>query len=58
MLFGFGISVLFCHTKVDNMDNIGSFGTWSSYQKIVWFDVSIDEILFVDGLDTGQLELD
>ena len=55
MLFRFWVSVLFRHTKVDYVNEVGGFCTWSSDEEVIWFDVSVDEVLVVDGLHTGQL---
>lgn len=55
MLFSFGVSVLFRHAKIDNMNDICSFGIRSTDEEVVWFDVAIDEVLFVDRLDSREL---
>jgi hypothetical protein len=74
MLFCFWVSVLFGHSKINNVDvrgrtwmlrAVGCQDTWggfsrgwfwdSSYEKVVWLDVSVDEISFVDGLYAGDL---
>lgn len=57
MLFGFGISVLFCHAEINNMNDICSLGIGSTDQEVVWFDISIDEVLLVNGLDSGELNV-
>lgn len=56
MLFCFGVSVLFRHAKIDNMNDICGFGIGSTDKEIVWFDVAIDQILFVNCLDSRKLE--
>jgi hypothetical protein len=40
--FGFGISVLFCHAEIDDMDEIGVFTAWSADEEVVWFDITVD----------------
>ena len=35
---------------------VGIFCTRSAYQKVVWLDVPIYEITFMDSLHTGELE--
>jgi len=45
---------LFGHAEVDNVDNVCDFGARLTDEEIVWFDISVDEILFVDSLDAGQ----
>lgn len=51
MDFCFGISVLFCHAKVDDMNEVGMFTSRSSDEKIIRFDIAINKILFMDYLD-------
>jgi hypothetical protein len=55
VLFGFGVSVLFGHAKINDVNDVGRFGVWSTYQEIIGFDVAVDEVLFVDGLHSGEL---
>ena len=55
MLFGLWISVLFRHAKINHMDDIGRFRVWSANEEIVGFDISVYEVLFVYGLDAGEL---
>ena len=50
MLLCLGVSILLSHTEIDNVNYISSLRPWSPDQEIVWFDVAIDEVLFVDGL--------
>lgn len=50
-----GIPVLLGHSKVHHMDCIRPFGTRTTDQKVVGFDISVDEVLFMDGLHTRQL---
>jgi hypothetical protein len=55
VLLGFGISVLLGHAKIDHVDDIGSFGTRSPDQKVIWLDVAVNQVLLVDGLHSRQL---
>lgn len=55
MLFRFRITVLLSHTKVNNVDDIGCFRIWSTDQEVVRFDISVDQVLLVDGLNAGEL---
>ncbi len=55
MLFGFGISVLLCHSKIYNVDDIGCFAVRSTNKEIIRLDIAVDEVLFVDCLDSGKL---
>lgn len=50
VLFRLGITILLCHAKINDMDNVGTLGAWSADEEVVGFDVSVDEVLFVDGL--------
>lgn len=50
VLPGLRISVLFRHTKVDDMDKVGVLGPGAANEKVVGLDITINQILFVDGL--------
>lgn len=56
VLLGFGVSVLLGHAEVDDVDNVGRFRVGTSDEEIVRLDVAIDEVLFVDGLYSRQLQ--
>lgn len=58
VLLRLGITVLLRHTKVDDVDDVGSLGARAADQEVVGLDVTVDEVLLVDGLDAGQLRLD
>lgn len=53
-----GIAVLFGHTKVDDMDGVSALGAWATDEEIVWLDISVDQVLFVNSLHPRQLLLD
>lgn len=55
MLFRLGVTVLFSHAKIDYVNDIRGLCTWSTNEKIVWFDVTVDEILLVNCLYSRQL---
>lgn len=55
MLLRLRIPILFGHSKVDNMNDILSLTRYLADQEVVGFDVSVDEVLFVDSLDTRKL---
>lgn len=38
------------------MDDVGSFRAGTTNEEVVGFDISVDEILLVDGLDARQLQ--
>ena len=71
VLFGFWVTVVLGHAKVwrrvswgrelkglltDDMDGVGSLGSWDTDQEVIRFDVAINEGLVVDGLDTSDLK--
>lgn len=56
VLLRLGISVLFGHAEVDDMDNIGDLGVRTADKEVVGFDVPIDHVLLVDRLYSRQLE--
>jgi hypothetical protein len=49
------VAVLLGHTEVDDVNHISGFSAWPSDEEVVGFDVSVDEVLFVDRLDAGKL---
>jgi len=55
VLLGLGIAILFGHTKIDDMDDVGSLAAWAPNEKVVWLDVSVDQVFLMDGLDSGEL---
>ncbi len=55
VLFRLRISVLFGHTKIYHMNDIRRLRTWSTNQKVVGFDIAINEILFMDSLNSREL---
>lgn len=55
MLFRFGIAVLLGHAEINDVNHIGSFRVWSTDQEVIGFNVSVDQVLFVDRLDAREL---
>ena len=53
MLLCFGVSVLFGHSEINDMNDIGGFSTGTTNEEVVGFDVSVDQVTVVDGLDSG-----
>ena len=53
MLLCFGVSVLFGHSEINNVNNIGGFGTGTTNEEVVGFDVSVDQVTVMDSLDSG-----
>ncbi len=55
MLLCLGIAVLLGHAKIDDVHQVGMFCVRSSHKEVVWLDISVNQILFVDRLDTAKL---
>ena len=53
MLLGLWVSVLFGHSEIDDMNDIGGFGTRASDEEVVGLDVSVDQVAVVDRLHSG-----
>lgn len=51
MLLRLRVTVLLSHTEIDHMDDIGVFGSRSPNQEVVWLDISVNKISFMDRLD-------
>ena len=56
MLLCLRVSILFGHTKVHHMYHIRRLRAWSPDKEIIWFDVSVYEVLFMYCLYSGKLE--
>ena len=56
VLLRLGISILLGHTEVDDVYYVGRLGAWAANEEVVWLDVSVDEVLLVDGLYPGKLK--
>lgn len=56
VLLRLGVTVLFGHTKIDNVDNVGALRSWTANEEVVGLDVPVDQVLLVDCLDSRQLE--
>lgn len=54
MLMCTGIPVLLGQAEINNVDQIAFLA--KTHQKVVWFDVSVNEILRVDVLNATDLE--
>lgn len=57
MLLGLWVTVLFGHAKINNVNDIGGFTSGSSNQEVVWFDISVDQVLLMNSLDSGELDM-
>lgn len=56
MLLCLRVSVLLGHTKINDVDDVGSFRARTTDEEIVGLDISVDQILLVDGLDARKLQ--
>ena len=54
VLFRLWITVLLCHAKVNNVNNVLSLAARPTDEEVVGLDISIDEILLVYSLNTRQ----
>lgn len=50
-----GIPVLLGHSEIDDMDDILPLGGRTSDQEVVGLDITIDQVLLVNGLNPGDL---
>lgn len=55
MLLRLWITVLFCHTKIDQVDHIRICRSWSSNQEIIRFYISINQVVLMDALNPCNL---
>ena len=49
------VSILLCHAEVHHVYHICQFRAWSTDKEIIWFDVSVYQILLVYCLNSWQL---
>jgi hypothetical protein len=54
-LLGLWITILLCHAEINHVNNICSLRAWPAYQKVVWFDVAVDQVALVNRLYSRQL---
>lgn len=55
VLLRLGITVLLSHAEIDDVNHVRSLCPGSSNQEIVGLDISVNQVLLVDRLDTRQL---
>lgn len=55
MLLGLWVAVLFGHAEINDVNDIGCFTSWTSNKEVVWFDISVDQVLFMNSLNAGEL---
>lgn len=54
VLLRLGVTVLLGHTEIDHVDDIRSLGVWPADEEVIGLDITVDQVLLVDGLDAGQ----
>lgn len=45
------------HSKVNDVDYIGGLGVRATDEEVVGLDITVDQVLFVDCLNAGELLL-
>lgn len=55
MLLGFWITIQFRHSVINHEHHIGIFGSWTTNEKVIWFDISVNQVSFMDTLYTIDL---
>lgn len=50
VLFRLRVTVLLCHAKVNDVNNVGTLGTRPANEEVIWLDVSVNQVLLMDGL--------
>lgn len=54
MLLRLGVAILLGHAKIDNVDDVGGLSSRSANKEVVGLDVTVDQILLVDSLDSRE----
>lgn len=49
------IPILLCHAKINHKHLVGNIRIRSTDKKVVWLDISVDEITFMDTLNSADL---
>lgn len=57
MLLCLGISVLLCHAKVNEIHHVGMGCARSANEEIVWFDVSVDQVVLMNAFYSCNLSI-
>lgn len=55
MLLSLWVAILFGHAEINNVNDIGCFSAGASNKEVVGFDISVDQVLFMNSLNTGEL---
>lgn len=56
MLFRLGVPILFRHSKINDMDDVGRFSRGTTDEEIIRFDISVNQVLLMNRLNSGQLK--
>lgn len=56
VLLRLGVSVLLCHTEINNMDDVGGLGRWATNEEVIGLDITVNEVLLVNRLDARKLQ--
>jgi hypothetical protein len=54
VLLGLGVTVLLGHAEIHDVNNVRVFAVGTANKEVVRLDVTVDEVLLVNGLYTGQ----
>jgi hypothetical protein len=57
VLFGLWVPVLFGHAEIDHMHHRGSLCARPTDEEVVRLDITINKVLFVNGLHSVELEI-
>ncbi len=55
MLLRLGVAVLLSHAEINHVDDVSALRARAANEEVVGLDVTVDQILLVDGLDARQL---
>ena len=55
MLLSLWVAVLLGHAEINNVNDIGCFASGATNKEVVGFDISVDQVLFMNSLNTGEL---
>lgn len=55
VLLCFRVSVLLCHAKIDKENIVSGLSAGLADQKVVWLNITVNEVVIVNGLNTSKL---
>ena len=53
-MLSLGVAVLLSHAKIDHVNDVRGLSSWAADQEVVRFDVTVDQVLFVNSLNSGK----